>query len=99
MVDLIPRDVLFGNPEKAAPAISPDGSRLAFLAPVQGVLNVWVGTVGGDDYRPVTRDTDRGIRASRGAPTTAISSTSRTGVATRTGACTGSTWRTAATST
>ncbi len=61
-VPLIPRDVLFGNPEKATPLISPDGKRMAYLAPVNDVLNVWVGTVGEDDYKPVTHDTDRGIR-------------------------------------
>src|SRR5262245_36796429 len=38
--DLIPRDVLFGNPERAAPQISPNGKLLAWLAPDQGVLNV-----------------------------------------------------------
>ena len=61
-VPLIPRDVLFGNPEKASPLISPDGKRMAYLAPVNDVLNVWVGTAGEDDYKPVTNDTDRGIR-------------------------------------
>ena len=59
---LIPRDVLFGNPERASPQISPDGSRMAYLAPLDGVLNVWVGPIGGDTYEPVTRDTDRGVR-------------------------------------
>ena len=59
---LIPRDVLFGNPEKALPLLSPDGRQLAYLAPVDGVLNVWVATPGGNDDRAVTRDTDRGIR-------------------------------------
>ena len=63
---LIPREVLFGNPEKAQPRLSPDGERLAYLAPVDGVLNVWVGPtgspVGGEDYRPVTQDRLRGIR-------------------------------------
>src|ERR671932_1039836 len=63
---LIPREVLFGNPEKAQPRLSPDGKRLAYLAPVDGVLNVWVGPVdspvGGEDYRPVTKDRKRGIR-------------------------------------
>ncbi|HEY0129703.1 MAG TPA: hypothetical protein VGB40_11095, partial [Rubrobacteraceae bacterium] len=53
---LIPREVLFGNPEKAQPRLSPDGRRLAYLAPVDGILNVWVGpvgsTVGSEDYRP-----------------------------------------------
>jgi len=42
---LIPRERFFGNPEKARARISPDGKRLAFLAPVDGVLNVWVGDV------------------------------------------------------
>src|SRR2546421_7046183 len=62
---LVPREVLFGTPEKPQPRISPDGARLAYLAPVDGVLNVWVGPVGGDeeDFSPVTHDTDRGIRA------------------------------------
>jgi dipeptidyl aminopeptidase/acylaminoacyl peptidase len=60
--ELIPLDVLLGNPEKMSPQISPDGRRLAYIAPVDGVLNVWVGSVGGDDYAPVTKDTDRGIQ-------------------------------------
>ena len=65
-VPLIPREVLFGNPEKVAPRLSPDGERLAYLAPKDGVLNVWVGPVGrpagGDDFAPVTDDKKRGIR-------------------------------------
>ena len=65
-VEFIPREVLFGNPEKAQPRLSPDGKRLAYLAPVNGVLNVWVGPVGspvgGEDYHPVTQDRMRGIR-------------------------------------
>jgi dipeptidyl aminopeptidase/acylaminoacyl peptidase len=61
-VPLIPLEVLFGNPEKMSPQISPDGSRTAYIAPDEGVLNVWVGTTGKDDYRPVTKDRDRGIR-------------------------------------
>ena len=59
---LIPRRVIFGNPEKADPQVSPDGTMLAYLAPLKGVLNVWVGPIEGDDFRPVTRDTDRGVR-------------------------------------
>lgn len=60
---LISREVLFGNPDRASPQISPDGTRLAFLAPVNGVLNVWVGPVGQPDAaKPVTNDTSRGIR-------------------------------------
>src|SRR5919109_1133330 len=61
--DLIPLEVLHGNPTKLTPQISPDGTRMAYIAPVDGVLNVWVGTIGKDDYAPVTQDTDRGIQA------------------------------------
>ncbi|MFH1312189.1 MAG: S9 family peptidase [Candidatus Eisenbacteria bacterium] len=60
--EIIPRDVLFGNPEKVSPTVSPDGTMLAYLAPVDDVLNVWVKTIGQEDDRVVTRDTDRGIR-------------------------------------
>ena len=60
---LIPRKVLFGNPDRASPRISPDGSLLAFLAPADGVLNVWVGPPDSpNDARPVTDDRERGIR-------------------------------------
>lgn len=60
---LIPRDVLFGNPEKASPRLSPDGLKLAWLAPdKKDVLQVWVKTVGKDDDVVVTADKRRGIR-------------------------------------
>ncbi len=60
---LIPRDVLFGNPDKASPQIPPDGKRLAYIAPDEGVLNVWIRTVGQKDDHPITKDRNRGIRA------------------------------------
>src|SRR5688572_8747622 len=60
-VELIPRDVLFGNPERQSPQISPDGTKLAWLAPQNGVLNVWIRTLGKTDDRCVTNDTKRGI--------------------------------------
>jgi dipeptidyl aminopeptidase/acylaminoacyl peptidase len=71
MVDLIPRDVLFGNPERVSPRISPDGTQLAWIAPRDGVLNVWVAPIGAsgpsgvdwDAATVVTDDTDRGIRS------------------------------------
>ncbi len=59
---LIPREVLFGNPEKTSPEISPDGKRLAYLAPDEGVLNVWVRTLGQTDDHPITADRKRDIR-------------------------------------
>ena len=67
MVDLIPREVLFGNPDRISPNISPDSTRLAWIAPREGVLNVWVAPIGAsgvdwDAAAVVTDDTDRGIR-------------------------------------
>ena len=60
---LISRQVLFGNPDRMAARISPDGERLAFIAPLDGVLNVWVGPVlSPDQAKPVTDDRDRGVR-------------------------------------
>jgi len=61
--DLIPRKVIFGNPKKSALQISPDGTRLSYLAPVKGVMNVWVQTLGKEDAKAVTTDTYRGIRS------------------------------------
>jgi dipeptidyl aminopeptidase/acylaminoacyl peptidase len=59
--DLIPRKVLFGNPAQHATQISPAGTRLAYLAPSQGVMNLWVKTRGRNDDRMVTKDTRSGI--------------------------------------
>jgi dipeptidyl aminopeptidase/acylaminoacyl peptidase len=59
---LIPRTVLFGNPDRASPQLSPDGRRLAHLAPDDGVLNVWLGDAAGGELRPVTHDRERGVR-------------------------------------
>ena len=60
---LIPRDILFGNPDRASVRLSPDGSRISYLAPVDGVLNVWVGPVDNPSAaEPVTTDTGRGVR-------------------------------------
>ena len=59
---LIPRDVIFGNPEKSNPQISPDGELLSYLAPLDGVLNIWVRTIGEEDDRAITSDKKRGIQ-------------------------------------
>lgn len=62
-VPLIPREVMVGNPTKASPRISPDGTRLSYLAPSEeGVLNVWVRTIGKEDDKMITADDYRGIR-------------------------------------
>ncbi|HVE47695.1 MAG TPA: S9 family peptidase [Acidimicrobiales bacterium] len=58
---LIPREILFGNPERVLPGVSPDGRSLSYVAPVDGVLNVWVGPVDGE-AQPLTDDRERGVR-------------------------------------
>jgi hypothetical protein len=60
---LIPRKDIFGNPTRTLPAISPDGKNIAYIAPRDGVLNVFVAprdNIGG--AKPVTADKKRGIR-------------------------------------
>ena len=63
-IPLIPRTVLFGNPERAEVLVSPDGAHLSFLAPDEGVLNVWVAPQDEPGQaRAVTADRGRGIRS------------------------------------
>jgi dipeptidyl aminopeptidase/acylaminoacyl peptidase len=62
-VALIPRDALFGNPERANVQISPDGKYLSWIAPVDGVLNVWIAPANDvAKAKAVTDDKARGIR-------------------------------------
>jgi hypothetical protein len=73
MTELIPREVLFGNPERARPSISPDGSRLGWIAPKDGVLNVWVAPAGAegvswDEWRWSSESTSSGWPAPGGCP-------------------------------
>jgi len=57
-VDLLPRRLIFGNPERTIVRISHDGTRIAFLAPV----DLWVGPIERvEDARPVTKATDRNL--------------------------------------
>jgi len=59
---LIPREVLFGNPDKAMGRMSHDGKWLSFLAPVDGVLNVWVAPIDNPAAaKAVTKEKDRPI--------------------------------------
>jgi dipeptidyl aminopeptidase/acylaminoacyl peptidase len=61
---LIPREVLFGNPERVDPKISPDGKYLAYRAPDEhNVLQVWMRTVGQQDDKKLTADKKRGIHS------------------------------------
>jgi dipeptidyl aminopeptidase/acylaminoacyl peptidase len=60
---LIARTALFGNPVRAAARLSPDGHYMSFLAPRNGVLNVWLAPFGKlDQAKPITDDKKRGIR-------------------------------------
>jgi dipeptidyl aminopeptidase/acylaminoacyl peptidase len=62
-IPLIPRAHLFGNPNKAQARISPDGAFLSWLAPVEGVLNVFVAPLDAPQAaEPVTQDRKTGIR-------------------------------------
>jgi dipeptidyl aminopeptidase/acylaminoacyl peptidase len=60
---LIPRSALFGNPVKTQARLSPDGRYVSFLAPRDGVLNVWLAPFGKlGEAKPITQDRKRGIR-------------------------------------
>ena len=60
---LIPRKLLYGNPDKAQAKISPDGRHISYLAPVDNVLNVWVAPSNDPaNAKPITTDSGRGIR-------------------------------------
>lgn len=59
-VELIPRELLFGNPTRTSPQLSPDGTMLAFLAPRDGVMNLWVCPIGKlDEAKPLTAEKKR----------------------------------------
>jgi dipeptidyl aminopeptidase/acylaminoacyl peptidase len=62
-VPLVARDALFGNPERTQARLSPDGRHVSWLAPRDGLLNIWVAPAGDmNAAKPVTNDTKRGIR-------------------------------------
>ncbi|MCC3246468.1 S9 family peptidase [Methylocystis sp. WRRC1] len=61
-IPLIPRRTFFENASASSPQLSPDGRWLAWLAAVDGVMNIWVAPR--DDLtraRALTRQTDRPI--------------------------------------
>ena len=61
-IPLIPRKTFFENANALNPRLSPDGRWLAWIAAVDGVMNVWVAPR--DDLtraQPLTRQTDRPI--------------------------------------
>src|SRR5262249_23401007 len=59
---LVPRETYFGDPDVVSAQLSFDGAWVGYVAPVDGVRNLWVAPV--DDLgaaRPLTRITDRPI--------------------------------------
>lgn len=63
MSTLIPREVLFGNPERAAVKLSPNGQHLTYLANLDSVLNIFIAKIDSPNTStPITKDTGRGIR-------------------------------------
>lgn len=53
---MIPRRILFGNPARMAPRVSPDGRFLAWLEPCDGVINLWFSPITDlGAARPLTR--------------------------------------------
>lgn len=68
-VPVIPRELLFGNPERTRPQLSPDGTQLAWLAPDEkNVLQVWTRALTAKDGAMITADKKRGIRSYWWAP-------------------------------
>lgn len=60
--DIITVEELFGSPERIGAAISPDGTKIAYLAPWKNRLNVWIEDLDtGTDARCVTADEVRSV--------------------------------------
>ena len=61
---LIPRETLFGNPERTSPQLSPDGKYIAYLAPDEkNILQVWLRELENQTATKLTNDQKRGIRS------------------------------------
>src|SRR5215207_827349 len=62
-VPLIAREKIFGNPTRVAGRLSPDGKWLSWIAPRDGVLNIYVAPAADPKAaRPLTAETKRPIR-------------------------------------
>lgn len=61
-VPLISREKLFGNPVKTGASLSPDGKWIAWRAPRDGVMNIWVAPIDDmDKAKPLTASKDRPV--------------------------------------
>jgi dipeptidyl aminopeptidase/acylaminoacyl peptidase len=63
---LIPRAILFGQPEHSYPQLSHDGLQIAYERNVAGVTEVWVRTLGTNDDHAVTAVTSRDLPGDKG---------------------------------
>ncbi|RYE05991.1 MAG: S9 family peptidase [Rickettsiaceae bacterium] len=61
--NLIPRKVLFDNPDKTSVKLSHDGKYISYLAPLDGVLNIFIASISEpQNAKAITNDKGRGIR-------------------------------------
>lgn len=60
-VKQIPLNILFANPERVSAEISPDGSKIGFLAPVGERLNIWIRDIHSGEEHPVTTQQEQDI--------------------------------------
>lgn len=59
---IIPRKVLFGNPDKARVSLTHDGKYILYIAPKDGVLNIWLAPSDNiSKAEAITHDKNRGI--------------------------------------
>lgn len=64
---LVPQDLLFGGGQTTEVTVSPDGTRIAYVAPVDQVANVFVRPLDGGAAQQLTFDTGRGVHTYRWA--------------------------------
>jgi len=60
--ELIPRKILFGDPLKYNPKISPDGKKIVYMSSSNNILNLCVKTIGEEDDRVITFFKKSGLR-------------------------------------
>jgi dipeptidyl aminopeptidase/acylaminoacyl peptidase len=59
---VLARKLVFGNPDRMAPMVSPDGTQLGWLAPKDGVMNIHVAAIGDiPQAKAVTAEKNRPI--------------------------------------
>jgi dipeptidyl aminopeptidase/acylaminoacyl peptidase len=61
-LELLPRRLIFSDLDRSVVRISRDGARIAFRAPVDGALGLWVAPINDlDNARPITAATDHSL--------------------------------------